>query len=340
MPDLPPQFELRRYRQHNPDLCNVPDVDLERHYRDSGEDDGRLGSAIGDRATFFALTAGAESILEIGPLASPSVSGSNVKYFDVIDTDALKDKARANGMDPSGCPDIDYVSATGDIGVIAQTFDVVVSSHAIEHQPDLVTHLAGVARLLNPAGRYFLAIPDKRFCFDHFIATSTIADVLDAFSTGRRLHRAADIIEHLALTTHNDAHRHWNDDHGEPAWRRDGAIVRHALLHAVSNKNRYVDTHAWQFTPRSFREIVQILANLGLSPFRLLRVYPTLRGTFEFYAVLEKTQDETDLSAYQLPGNFDASAYLAANPDVAKAGVDPARHYLEFGRREGRRLKV
>src|SRR5690348_8358674 len=104
MPDLPPQFELRRYRQHNPDLCNVPDVDLERHYRDSGEDDGRLGSAIGDRATFFALTAGAESILEIGPLASPSVSGSNVKYFDVIDTDALKDKARANGMDPSGCP--------------------------------------------------------------------------------------------------------------------------------------------------------------------------------------------------------------------------------------------
>lgn len=340
MPDLPPQFERQRYREHNPDLCKIPDTDLERHYRDTGEDDGRLSSAIGDRTAFFALVANTGSILEIGPLASPSVSGPNVKYFDVIGTDALKEKARANGMDPRGCPDIDYVSAIGDIGIIDQAFDAVVSSHAIEHQPDLVVHLAGVAKLLKPAGRYFLAIPDKRFCFDHFIATSTIADVLDAFSTGRRLHRAADIIEHLALTTHNDAHRHWNGDHGEPAWCRDGAIVRHALLHAVSNENRYVDTHAWQFTPRSFREIMQILAGIELTPFRLSRVYPTLRGTFEFYAVLEKVQDEIDLTVYKLPQNFDAAAYLEANPDVAKAGVDPARHYLEFGRREGRRLKV
>ena len=340
MADLPPQFERQRYREHNPDLRDVPDTDLERHYRNTGEDDGRLSSTISDRGAFFALAANAEATLEIGPLASPSVFGSNVKYFDVIGTDALKEKARANGMDPRGCPNIDYVSATGDIGVINETFDAVVSSHAIEHQPDLITHLVGVAQLLQPAGRYFLAIPDKRFCFDHFIAPSTIADVLDAFSSGRCLHRAADIIEHLALATHNDAHRHWNGDHGESAYIRDGAIIRHALLHAVSNTNRYVDTHAWQFTPGSFREIMQILADIGLSPFRLLRVYPTLRGTFEFYAVLEKVQDDIDLTAYKLPDNFDASAYLEANPDVAKAGVDPARHYLEFGRREGRRLKV
>lgn len=36
---------------------------------------------------------------------------------------------------------------------------------------------------------------------------------------------------------------------------------------------------------------------------------------------------------------FDAQLYLAANPDVAKAGVDPRLHYHKFGRREGRPLR-
>jgi SAM-dependent methyltransferase len=34
---------------------------------------------------------------------------------------------------------------------------------------------------------------------------------------------------------------------------------------------------------------------------------------------------------------FDAAGYLLANPDVAKAGVNPKRHLLEYGIREGRK---
>jgi hypothetical protein len=33
---------------------------------------------------------------------------------------------------------------------------------------------------------------------------------------------------------------------------------------------------------------------------------------------------------------FSAADYLAGNPDVAKAGHEPLRHYLEFGAHEGR----
>ena len=36
---------------------------------------------------------------------------------------------------------------------------------------------------------------------------------------------------------------------------------------------------------------------------------------------------------------FDAAAYLAANPDVAAAGVDAYRHYVSHGVAEGRRLR-
>ncbi len=34
---------------------------------------------------------------------------------------------------------------------------------------------------------------------------------------------------------------------------------------------------------------------------------------------------------------FDAKYYLAANPDVRAAGIDPLRHYLEYGLKEGRK---
>lgn len=39
-------------------------------------------------------------------------------------------------------------------------------------------------------------------------------------------------------------------------------------------------------------------------------------------------------------GAFDGGAYLAANPDVARAGVDPLRHYLTHGAEEGRPLGI
>lgn len=41
-----------------------------------------------------------------------------------------------------------------------------------------------------------------------------------------------------------------------------------------------------------------------------------------------------------LPSRFDPVMYLAANPDVAAAGIDPKVHYLQFGFREGRKLAV
>ncbi|NDY93190.1 hypothetical protein [Ideonella livida] len=41
-----------------------------------------------------------------------------------------------------------------------------------------------------------------------------------------------------------------------------------------------------------------------------------------------------------LPEDFDPQVYLALHADVARAGVDPRRHYLQYGRAEGRRYRV
>jgi len=44
------------------------------------------------------------------------------------------------------------------------------------------------------------------------------------------------------------------------------------------------------------------------------------------------------LESITLPPDFDESLYLAANPDVRAARIDPALHFLRFGRLEGRPL--
>lgn len=44
----------------------------------------------------------------------------------------------------------------------------------------------------------------------------------------------------------------------------------------------------------------------------------------------------TGYSVLEGDSSFDAPFYLATNPDVAAAGVDPLQHYLRFGRAEGR----
>jgi hypothetical protein len=44
-------------------------------------------------------------------------------------------------------------------------------------------------------------------------------------------------------------------------------------------------------------------------------------------------------SLAQLPSDFNVVAYLLRNPDITRKRVDPIRHYLNFGHREGRRYK-
>ncbi|HVK82191.1 MAG TPA: hypothetical protein VM915_16430 [Verrucomicrobiae bacterium] len=114
-------------------------------------------------------------------------------------------------------------------------------------------------------------------------------------------------------------------------------IVR-GVAEVVGHPDTYIDTHAWQFVPDSFREITRLLYELGYSSLKPLRVYDTAHGWNEFYAVLEKTRENSTSLLDPLPRNFDAAAYLIANPDVAQAGMDAAAHYRQYGFREGRRL--
>ena len=52
-----------------------------------------------------------------------------------------------------------------------------------------------------------------------------------------------------------------------------------------------------------------------------------------------KRSIENFLPSTELPSDFDALGYLLLNPDVLRARVDPAKHYLMFGKKEGRKYQ-
>lgn len=258
IPNIPLDFEACVYREINPDLESLDDDALLAHYQSRGRDEGRRCHLVRDRLAFVNLIPPGIKTLEIGPYASPLVSGPNVKYVDVRTTDELRTRTPVDGLDPDNVPEISWVVEPSDLSRVDEHFGVVLSSHAIEHQPNLVHHLNQVDHILRPGGRYFALVPDHRYCFDHFMTPSTISDVLEAYLDNRTSHTVSSLLEARLLMTHNDAIEHWKGNHGDPNFNPefpfDDRIARLQIAVDSYRANHKIikDEHAWYFTPLSF----------------------------------------------------------------------------------------
>jgi SAM-dependent methyltransferase len=237
------------------------------------------------RTQFLAQFPSAGSVLELGPFDVPAMVGENVAYFDVLDQEGLRQRAAEHGRNPASGPFIDYVSENGSLSVVTRKFDAVFSSHVIEHQHDLVRHLDEVASIMRPGGSYFLVIPDKRYCLDHFLPETTFSDVLSVFEHGPETHIERAIHHVHYNLAHNDPLKHWIGLHGR---RLTANQPRAAFQQDVEQyrSGRYRDIHALQFTPGSFLEILEQLHVTGRSRLKPVKVYDTRFGEPEFFAVL------------------------------------------------------
>ena len=289
-----PEFDPDFYRWMHPDLRRLNDAELALHFQNHGRTEGRIASPGSHRLGFLGQVPQVPT-LEIGPAVRPTLRGEHVKYFDISNREQLIRRAMSEGYGVNNCPEIDYVSPVGDLSIIDRTFDCVFSSHCIEHQPDLMRHLRKVAELLSPQGKYCLFVPDKRFCFDALLPESTLEEVRVAHRHKRQVHTHRSVYDHYVETTHNDPVRHWNNDSEDP--RRHQRVARREAADAALREagGGYVDVHAWQFTPRSFRSIVEGLVEDGLM-LAIERIYEPFRGSNEFGAILRKTEQR--LSRY------------------------------------------
>lgn len=228
------------------------------------------------------------SILEIGPLNRPLVSTLKTKYFDLHPTEELQKKAQSEGLDPETVPNIDYSDPQGNLGVVTEKFDNIVSAHCIEHQPDLIAHFIQCSKMLSgPNSRYWLVVPDKRYCFDALIPESTIIDIIKAHEEKLTKPTIYKVIEHRALTTHNDPVLHWQNNHG--VQNLDILARFNAAKSEFENaRGRYIDVHCWQFTPDSLSIIIDALFKLGLIDFEVEKIWETRENDLEFFLVLRK----------------------------------------------------
>ena len=241
-----------------------------------------------DRNSFLKSIPKELKILEIGPFFNPVHKGEKVKYFDIENREDLV--VRAKELDPTfkveNIPYIDYVSPSADLTIIKEIFEAIYSSHVIEHQFDLIDHLQKTSDLLPVGGKYYLIVPDKRYCFDHFQQISTIADVISAHFEKRKKHTLKSLLEHRVLATHNDPVLHWKGNHG----KLTDKVIKIKKAIAEYEERDLIDTHAFYFTPDTFIEIMNLLYELDYINFKVERIHKTPKNNFEFYCVLEKTE--------------------------------------------------
>lgn len=318
--NFPPTIDLNYYKNAYPELNFFPDKTLNEHYKRFAIEQEH-STCIYDRREHLnkflqdAISTQHLKALEISPWNRPFLGGEGVKFFDSADSESLRKSAVAASRNPRRVPNkIDFISPTGDLGVVDENFDIVFSSHVIEHCPDLIRHLQSVSKILNAGGLYVLIIPDKRYCFDYYHSESTISEVIDAFIAERKIPRLADVINQAYTCTHNSARLHWLGRHGERYGYRntplepdlkvqvadeyfsdDGLEVsREKFLHLIEKysealaKGEYISTHNWRFTPDSFGYIVKLLNELEFIDLQLYRLCHTVWGRQEFTAILEK----------------------------------------------------
>lgn len=219
--------------------------------------------------------------LEIGPSFSPicpKSAGYNVDTIDHLSQSDLRKKYADHGVDLDAIEPVDFVW-TGDrtySQLTGKTYDWVIASHVIEHTPDIVSFLQNCEQALNPQGVLALAVPDKRYCFDHLRQPTSLASVLDAYEQKRTTHgvgTAADYFLNVvklktgAWASSNDLEFvHTDKD------------VRNAI--SAVRSGAFLDVHSWCFTPSSFRLMIEDLYLLGLTQLRETKFYNTVGNEF------------------------------------------------------------
>ncbi len=233
--------------------------------------------------------------LEIGPgfnPLAPKKQGFNVHVLDHVSTEELREKFQGHGVNLDDIEEVDYVWKGEPLPVLVgqeECYDWIIASHVIEHTPDMISFLEGCERLLKPHGVLSLIIPDKRYCFDHFHATTSTGEILDAFEQKRTRPSPGKVFDHCARHAKTNGQIAWGPDiRTDFEFGTDFSDAARLWLLARTNET-YFDVHNWRFTPASFRLLIGDLHALGLTGFGIKKEFGT--AGCEFYVTLGKNVD-------------------------------------------------
>lgn len=243
--------------------------------------------------------------LEIGPSFDPIVAkrdGHNVEILDHMSAADLRLKYQnAPHVDLSAIEEVDYVSDGGSIFELVGKpahYDYIVASHVVEHTVDLLRFMLDCQGLLKPEGKLILAVPDMRFSFDCLRPVSTTGQVIQAFFEKVKRHSIAKLFDELAYNCLRDGQIGWQRGAlGGLTFFRPLADAKW-ILEEYRHNDSFIDIHAWQFCPSSFRLIMHDLHELGLMELREQAFDDTQDN--EFFVVLSKNASGSPLTRIAL----------------------------------------
>lgn len=230
--------------------------------------------------------------LEIGPSHNPLLpkkQGYNVEILDHLCQKSLINKYQnATGVNLSNIEIVDYVLEEKSLYETIQKdgyYDFIVASHVIEHTYDMIGFLNDCSKLMKNSGKLVLAVPDKRFSFDVLRSLSSTGDFIQASIEKRQCHSIGNIFDELMYNSLRDEAIGWlPSDQGELTFFNSMDKAKNIFDNLIEN-NKSIDIHAWQFTPSSFRLIINDLHQNNFIQLSEQKFHD-VQG--EFYMVLEK----------------------------------------------------
>ena len=246
--------------------------------------------------------------LEIGPSHHPVASkkcGYCVEIVDWLDQKGLREHYKNDGIDLDAIEPVDYVWEGGSYYQLIQKdnyYDYIIASHMIEHSTNFAGFLQDCSKLLKKDGILRLAVPDKRYCFDHYRCTTSLAEVLNNVYTPAHLQSVGNVAEYYMNAVSRKGRISWN----KPILSIFDFIMKrqnksykpihdkNTVLHGMQKacEGSYIDIHHYVFTPASFELLIYDLRVLEVIDMKIVHMWNTRRN--EFIVTLQKTDEKIE----------------------------------------------
>lgn len=224
------------------------------------------------------LTPKDAEILEIGAGAAPLFTKEeypNSKILDYYSTDEIgahfENDYNLKGASQFNFPQIDFVCKDGNLKKTIgnnKKFDLIFSSHCIEHQPCLLNHLKQIEKIVKSDGVFVAVIPSRESTFDALRTCSTTGDVLTKYHSRTKNPSGKNVFEYYSrLINLNPGRKITAADNLEFIHNLEDAYKKFKT--SLKKDTEYIDIHNWVFTPRSF-----IIIMVELYLLKLTKLFP------------------------------------------------------------------
>ncbi|WP_264914036.1 class I SAM-dependent methyltransferase [Rhodoluna lacicola] len=243
------------------------------------------------------------NVLEISPNWAPLVvpedftDAGSVEYCDRMPFEWLREREANNPDRLSADLNVIQTTFTWTPGkrlteCTSRKYDYVLSSHVVEHVPDLLGHMLEIADVLRPEGKYVIVLPNAEGSGEFFRRKSDEADIVEHFFRGGNATSPGQNWDYLTKSLRYSGKKMSGKSLQDFDRNHTDA---EAIQDAFRCNFEYVDVHCWVFTPKSFTGLVSRFNELEIFPFRVEKILESSKKTAdgisqEFVVVLVRCE--------------------------------------------------